>query len=84
MAPSIIPPVYRTENFTHVVSKGAKAPLTPSGALEKYPKTQVTPVIGTEFKEGVQVVDLLKAPNSDDLIRDLAILGMIQDRRWTD
>ncbi|KAJ3306307.1 hypothetical protein HDU76_004842 [Blyttiomyces sp. JEL0837] len=51
-----------------------RAPLVPSGALDAYEKFDVTAHIGTEFKNGVQVVDLLNAPNSDDLIRDLAIL----------
>ncbi|KAJ3037690.1 hypothetical protein HDV00_001412 [Rhizophlyctis rosea] len=45
-----------------------------SGALDKYQRTTVTPVIGTEFAPGVQLVDLLEAENSDDLIRDLALL----------
>ena len=47
-----------------------------SSNLDKLIKHAVTPVIGTEFKEGVQIADLLSAPNSDDLIRDLAILGI--------
>ncbi|KAJ3054394.1 hypothetical protein HK097_001945 [Rhizophlyctis rosea] len=45
-----------------------------SGALDKYPHSTVTPAIGTEFAPGIQLVDLLKAENSDDLIRDLALL----------
>jgi len=45
-----------------------------SGALDKYEKFDVTRVVGTEFKQGIQLAELLKAPNSDDLIRDLAIL----------
>jgi hypothetical protein len=43
--------------------------------LDAFEKFHVTSVIGTEFKGGVQIADLLKADNSDDLIRDLAILG---------
>lgn len=50
-------------------------PPKPSGALDAYEKFDMTRVVGTEFKQGaVQLADLLKAPNSDDLIRDLAIL----------
>ena len=45
-----------------------------TGALDKYEKFDVTRVIGTEFKQGIQLAELLKAPNSDDLIRDFAIL----------
>jgi hypothetical protein len=74
MAPSIITPLPKAD-YTRVVSKGAKAPLKSSGSLDQFGKFQVTPVIGTEFKQGVQIVNLLNAPNSDDLIRELAILG---------
>jgi hypothetical protein len=49
-------------------------PPKPTGALDAYEKFDVTRVVGTEFKPGMQLSDLLKAPNSDDLIRDLAIL----------
>jgi alpha-ketoglutarate-dependent taurine dioxygenase len=46
-----------------------------SGALDAYEKFDVTRIIGTEFKQGeVQLKDILNAPNSDDLLRDLAIL----------
>ena len=57
-------------------SRGKLAtPLKPSGALDAYERSDVTTVVGTEFKQGgAQLADLLKAPNSDDLIRDLAIL----------
>jgi hypothetical protein len=77
MAPSIIPALPKVD-YTRVVSKGAKAPLKSSGSLDQFEKVQVTPVIGTEFKEGIQIVALLNAPNSDDLIRELAILGTFE------
>lgn len=35
---------------------------------------EVTPAIGREFKD-LQLAELLDAPNSDELIRDLAITG---------
>ena len=47
-------------------------PLSYSGSLDSYTQSDLTPVIGTEF-EGLQVVDLLSAKNSDALIRDLAV-----------
>ena len=47
-------------------------PLTYSGLLDPWPYRDVTPVIGREFKT-LQVLDLLENPNSDQLIRDLAI-----------
>lgn len=45
-----------------------------SGALKNYKKFDVTPVLGTEFVD-VNLADMMKAPNSDDLIRELAIIG---------
>ena len=47
-------------------------PLEPTGALDKYESFDVTPIIGTEFPD-LKVVDLLNAPDADDLLRDLAI-----------
>jgi hypothetical protein len=64
-----------TSAFPRVITKGAKSALRPAGSLDQFQKFDVTPVIGTEFKEGVQLASLLSAPNSDELIRDLAILG---------
>ncbi|KAH7146754.1 hypothetical protein B0J13DRAFT_584256 [Dactylonectria estremocensis] len=42
------------------------------GALDKFESFDVTPVIGREFVN-VDLAYLLRAPNSDELIRDLAI-----------
>jgi len=47
-------------------------PLPYTGSLDSYSQSDLTTVIGTEF-EGLQVVDLLSAKNSDALIRDLAV-----------
>jgi alpha-ketoglutarate-dependent taurine dioxygenase len=47
-------------------------PLTYAGSLDSYSHSDLTTVIGTEY-EGLQVVDLLSAKNSDALIRDLAV-----------
>ncbi|KAL3422788.1 alpha-ketoglutarate-dependent sulfonate dioxygenase 4 [Phlyctema vagabunda] len=49
-----------------------EAPLRLSGALDNFESFDVTPVIGREFV-GVNLAKWLKAPNSDDLLRDLAI-----------
>lgn len=51
-------------------------PLVYSGSLDSFTHNDLTPVIGREFK-GLQVVDLLKASNSDGLIRDLAVTSML-------
>ncbi|KAF9885429.1 hypothetical protein FE257_012951 [Aspergillus nanangensis] len=48
-------------------------PLNPSGALEAFSYEDTTPVIGREYLNVNIVDDLLNAPNSEDLIRDLAI-----------
>jgi alpha-ketoglutarate-dependent taurine dioxygenase len=47
-------------------------PLSYTGLLDSYTHSDLTTVIGTEY-EGLQVVDLLSAKNSDALIRDLAV-----------
>lgn len=49
-----------------------REPLKLSGALDKYEHFDVTPIIGREFPN-TSLVELLRAPNSDELIRDLAI-----------
>lgn len=49
-----------------------KDPLKPTGLLDKYGHFDVTPIIGREFVD-VDLAEWLRAPNSDDLIRELAI-----------
>ncbi|EJT78171.1 alpha-ketoglutarate-dependent taurine dioxygenase [Gaeumannomyces tritici R3-111a-1] len=49
-----------------------KEPLKTTGALDTYEHFDVTPTIGREFPKA-EIVDLLDAPNSDELLRDLAI-----------
>jgi hypothetical protein len=49
-----------------------REPLKISGALDHFESFDVTPVIGREFV-GVNLAKWLRAPNSDELIRDLAI-----------
>lgn len=51
-----------------------KEPLKLSGVLNQFKHFDTTPVIGTEFPEA-NLVDWMNAPNSDQLIRDLAITG---------
>ncbi|GAA5835042.1 hypothetical protein JCM11251_000146 [Rhodosporidiobolus azoricus] len=50
-----------------------RTPLELAGVLDGYTKSDLTPVIGTQFRE-VQLTDLLTAENADELLRDLAIL----------
>lgn len=49
-----------------------KSLLKLSGALDHFESFDVTPVIGREFV-GVNLAKWLRAPNSDELLRDLAI-----------
>ncbi|THG95533.1 hypothetical protein EW026_g6134 [Hermanssonia centrifuga] len=53
---------------------GAPAPLKLGNALNSFQKSDLTPLIGTEFGKEVQIAELLKAPNTDEIIRDLGIL----------
>lgn len=52
----------------------SKAPLKLTGALDQFNSFDVTPVIGKEFPDA-SLTEWLRAPNSDELIRDLAITG---------
>jgi hypothetical protein len=52
-------------------------PLQLKGVLDQYESFDVTPVIGREFKD-VNLAEWLRAPNSDELIRDLAITSTSQ------
>lgn len=84
MAPSVIETVTEVESETkqtkdvptHWSSKSQSSytskPLELRGVLDKYESFNVTPVIGKEFTYA-KVVDWLHAPNSDELLRDLAI-----------
>jgi hypothetical protein len=46
--------------------------LKTSGVLDQYESFDVTPVIGREFPKA-SIKEWLEAPNSDELLRDLAI-----------
>lgn len=67
MAPSAVQP-----EESLAVRTSSRKPLKASGALDKLRHFDITPVIGTEFPEA-NLVELLEAPNSDELLRDLAI-----------
>jgi len=67
MAPSAVVP-----ETTHETTRVGRKPLQLSGVLDPHRSFDVTPVIGREFPEA-KLVDWLNAPNSDELLRDLAI-----------
>ena len=52
-----------------------REPLQLSGALDPFKAFDVTPIIGREFID-VDLAEWLRAPNSDELIRDLGITSM--------
>lgn len=49
-----------------------KEPLKLSGALDGVKFSEVTPVLGREYPDA-KIVEWMNAPNSDELMRDLAI-----------
>lgn len=74
MAPSAVdehaepPPSVKSQS----VLTDYPAPLKLSGALDTFESFDSTPVIGREFPKA-NLVEWLNAPNSDELLRDLAI-----------
>jgi len=71
-----------TETFVNLTEKQFKdknvliiEPLKPTGVLDQFKSFDVTPTIGKEFVN-VDLVDWLSAPNSDELLRELAIISM--------
>lgn len=53
-----------------------REPLKLSGSLDHFESFDVTPIIGREFV-GVNLARWLRAPNSDELLRDLAITSTL-------
>lgn len=53
-----------------------------TGSLDQFDPVMVTPVIGNEFTKGTcNIVDaILRAPDADQRIRDLAIMSTEQPR----
>lgn len=54
--------------------RGSTLPLKSTGVLDKYSHFDNTPTIGRQFDE-LQLTDLLDAENSDELIKELAIIS---------
>ena len=66
------PPVLNGQNGAATHKPLINEPLKLRGHLDNHKSFKVTPIIGTEFPDA-NVVEWLQAPNSDELIRDLAI-----------
>ncbi|GAM36766.1 hypothetical protein TCE0_018f06118 [Talaromyces pinophilus] len=73
MAPAVTETESAIPIREHITSKkGLKqTPLKYSGALDVYEHFDLTPTIGREFPTA-RITEILRAPNSDDLLRDLA------------
>ncbi|KAL4894942.1 hypothetical protein BDV59DRAFT_192328 [Aspergillus ambiguus] len=74
MAPSLTAsaPVVPVVEDSRALKGFQKQPLKLSGVLDGYESFDVTPVIGREFPTA-SLKEWLRAPNSDELLRDLAI-----------
>lgn len=61
---------------SHLANGGRLSKIPPqlSGAFATVTSRLVTPMVGTEFPDA-NIAEWLRAPNSDELIRDLAITG---------
>lgn len=59
---------------TKLAARGSYSPLEPSGALDSYERLDLTPVIGTQYRN-VQLPDLLTADKANELLRELAIIS---------
>ncbi|KAK3361535.1 hypothetical protein B0T24DRAFT_538823 [Lasiosphaeria ovina] len=62
----------KAENGLPALYEDHKEPLVLSGVLDQFESFDVTPVIGREFSNA-DLAEWLRAPNSDELLRDLAI-----------
>ena len=65
-------PIHVDQKSDSKADSQRREPLKLSGALNGYRSFDVTPVIGREFPEA-DLKEWLEAPNSDELLRDLAI-----------
>ena len=75
-------PTATTKDDSQVASypttKSSTGRMHSTGSLDSFNPVLVTPVIGNEFPKGTCniVDDILRAPNADERIRDLAIMSM--------
>lgn len=76
MAPSstenIISPIVESLTPLKADHSQHREPIKLSGALDGIDHFEVTPIIGREYRN-VDLAEWLRAPNSDDLLRDLAV-----------
>ena len=67
-------PILRVMGSLPQLSKSSPSypPFDNTGTLDAFKQVHVTPCLGSEFKD-VDVTEWLRAPNSDDILRDLAL-----------
>ena len=67
-------PILRIMGSLPELSKSSPSypPFDNAGTLDDVKQVHVTPCLGSEFKD-VDVTEWLRAPNSDDILRDLAL-----------
>lgn len=73
-----LPVIVSAMATSHEASNGSsliREPMKLKGILDQFKSFDVTPAIGREY-ENVNLKDWLRAPNSDDLLRDLAITSL--------
>jgi hypothetical protein len=58
-------------------TKFVKEPLQPTGCLDGYDFFEVTPCIGRQYTD-LSLRDLLNSPDSDELLREFAIIVSIR------
>ena len=71
--------VIATDQPKEESQRSSTEPLQLRGVLDGYKSFDVTPIIGREFPD-VNLKEWLRAPNSDELLRDLAITSMSSKR----
>lgn len=77
MAPSAIEVVAKTAvpllpGKLEAITSHARTYPKNNGSLDKYEHIETTPVIGREYPT-VNLVELLQAPNSEELLKELAL-----------
>jgi hypothetical protein len=58
-----------------LAARASTVPLKRNNLMDQYTHLAVTPGMGEEFPGDLQLSELLKAPNADTLIQDLAVLS---------
>ena len=59
------------DDGAHVSKNTLPEPMTSNGSLKDYEQIQLAPILGTEFPKA-NLVDMMNAPNADELIAELA------------